>query len=660
MQFINGLNSLTSLLSIMNIKMITLGFFLTFICLSFTLVAGDPDQGELNYLPIADYLHQRMLEYTGENHIPNAVAAMVTADSIYLMQGYGYADRDNRVPVDPMQHLFRTGSVSKIFTWTAILQLYEKGLVDLDADISEYHDLVFNHKILYPKANNTSITLRHLLTHTAGYEDVLEGLFSFNPQPSLKDQLQRKVPARIFPPGMVMAYSNWGTTLAGYIVEQVSGMRFEDYVKKNIFKPLGMHGSTFEQPLEADYEHRIVTARRWVDGKFHTGSFEHMPAPAGGLSTTAYDMALMLQAHLAGGMNAHGRILEEAVIEKMHTLQFTYHPLLAGMTHGLIESYVNGYRVVTHGGSSTIFDSGFYLIPELGLGFFFAYSGGDWSGHAHIIHDFVSEFFPRKDIRYKDHNPLMEVSLADLQGEYHQSRSMRTSSDRILNLMIDSLHLKTAGDKELSFNLYGMDYSYNEVKPGMYKTNNVNKDYPFGYMEYLLVTKAPDGRLMLVTDGPMTFVKTRWYERTLTAGSVFISTLFMALMSLLFFGFRAIFRRFKKRLSPFKGNLLWGNRLIIAHAATLLFTIILFMANSAPNPAHRLPDSFFNPNPVLDAIIGTGMMLVGILSALLLVSAIRVWRKGYRFPLLKVYQSLYTLVALSVSWLFYFYNFIGF
>jgi CubicO group peptidase (beta-lactamase class C family) len=629
------------------------------ICLSLCAHYDAFSRGEVNYPEMADFLHRQMIDYTSRNHIPNAVVAMVSADRMYLLQGYGHADPDKMVPVNPDRHLFRTGSVSKIFTWIAIMQLYERGLVDLDVDISEYLGVVFNHKVLCPKAKNTPITLRHLLTHTAGYEDVLEGLFSFNPQPSLEEQLLRNVPARIYPPGTVMAYSNWGTTLAGYIVENVSGMRFEEYVKQHIFRPMGMCGSSFEQPLDRKHKQRMVTASRWVNGEFYVGNFEHMPAPAGGLSTNAFDMALLLQAHLNGGRNAFGRILEETTMNMMHTQQFTYHPLLAGMTHGLIESYVNGYRVVSHGGSSTIFDSGFYLIPELGLGFFFAYSGGDWSGHAHILHNFVSKFFPTKEIRYKDHNPLMEVSLADLQGEYHQSRSMRTSSDRILNLMIGSLHLKTAGDKELSFNLYGMDYSYNEVKPGMYKSNKVNKDYPFGFIEYLLVTKAPDGRLMLVTDGPMTFIKTRWYERTLTAGLVFIPALFLALMSLLFFGFRAIFRRFKKRLSPFKGSLLWGNRLIIAHAATLLFTIILFMANSEPNPAHRLPDSFFNPNPVLDTIIGTGMILVGILSALLLVSTVRVWLKGDRLPLLKVYQSLYAIVALGVFGLFYLYNFLN-
>ncbi len=671
----------------MNLKLITLGVLMPLICLAFPSMAGDSDRGEVNpphsagtinlgkvnhsYMPddhtegemdysqMADFLHRQMLEYADKNNIPNAVVALVTTDSMHLLQGYGFADQYSRVPVDPSFHLSRTGSVSKIFTWTAIMQLYEKGLVDLDIDVSEYLDIDLHHKILYKESNPPLITLRHLLTHTAGYEDVLKGLFSFSPQPTLKEQLLRKVPARIYPPGTVMAYSNWGASLAGYIVEQVSGMRFEDYVQEHIFLPLGMHGSTFEQPLDAESESRMVTARRWVDGQFHTGNFEHMPAPAGGLSTSGYDMALLLQAHLAGGSNAFGSILKKPIIDMMHTKQFTYHPLLAGMTYGMMESFVNGYRIITHGGSTSIFDSGFYIVPELGIGLFIAYSGGEISGHVHMLHDFMKKFFPDKEIQHNDYKPLLEARLADLKGAYHQSRSMRTSSDRILNLMIGSLHLKPVGENELSFNLYGMDFSYREVKPGMYKSNNVNKDYPFGFMEYLLVANAPDGRLMLVTDGPMTFIKTRWYEGAVFAGLVFIPAMMLAIGSLLFFGFRLIFRRFKKRLAPFQGSLLWGNRLVIAHASALLLTMILFMANSAPNIAHRLPDSFFNPNSILDGMIGGGMMMVGILGVILLISTVRVWLKGHRFVLLKVYQSLYALVALAVSWLFYFYNFIS-
>jgi CubicO group peptidase (beta-lactamase class C family) len=642
----------------MNLKSKNLLAVIALICLSHISIADDLPVGKTNHQVMSDFLHQQMIEYTTKNNIPNAVAAMVTADSIYLLQGYGYADLENRMPVDPRYHLFRTGSVSKIFTWTAIMQLYEQGLVDLDADISDYLDIEINQRILYEDNDSEPITLTHLMTHTAGYEDVLEGLFSFNPQPALKEKLLQKVPARIYPPGQVMAYSNWGTSLAGYMVENISGMRFEEYIKQHIFKPMGMDGSTFEQPLDAEFESRLVKACRWVDGEFHAGNFEHMPAPAGGLSTTAHDMALLLQAHLAGGSNAFGRILEKQTIEKMHLPLFKYHPLTAGMTYGLLETFVNGNRIVSHGGSSSIFDSGFYIIPGEGIGLFFAYSGGESFGHVNILYDFMSEFFPQKEMQDNQYKSLMEAGLDDLKGEYHQSRSMRTSSDRILNLLIGSLNLKPVGDTGLQFNLYGMDFSYRELMPGIYKTNKVNKNYPFGFMEYLFVTKAPDGRLMLVSDGPMTFIKARWYEGAMFSGLIFMVAVILAIGSLLFFGIRSIYKRFNKNSSSFKGVSLVGNRLAITHAIALLLTVIIFSLNSQPNIAHRLPNSFFNPNPTMDGLIQVGIWIVGIMGIILLASSVRVWLRGSETAVLKVYQSIYTLSALGVTWLLWFNNFL--
>ena len=150
------------------------------------------------------FIHEHMNVYVNKNHIPNAVMAIVTTSGETFLKGYGQSSLHNGEPTDPEKHLFRTGSVSKIFAWTAVMQLYERGLVDLDADINTYLDVDFNHRILN-KGDEVSITLRHLLNHTAGFEDVLQNLFSLSPQPALGEQLLDIVPARIFSPGEVMA-----------------------------------------------------------------------------------------------------------------------------------------------------------------------------------------------------------------------------------------------------------------------------------------------------------------------------------------------------------------------------------------------------------------------------------------------------------------------
>ena len=138
--------------------------------------------------------------------------------------------------MDPATTLFRPGSVSKLFTWTAVMQLVEQGKLDLDRDVNAYLDF----KI--PPAFGKPITLRNCMTHTAGFEEVGKNLFSDDSVHILSNEtfVKEWTPERIYPPGQVPAYSNYATALAGYIVQRVSGEPFEDYIDHHIFEPLGM------------------------------------------------------------------------------------------------------------------------------------------------------------------------------------------------------------------------------------------------------------------------------------------------------------------------------------------------------------------------------------------------------------------------------------
>ncbi len=606
------------------------------------------------------FIHEQMETYVNENHIPNAVMAIVTANGETFMKGYGKSSLHNGEPTDPEKHLFRTGSVSKIFAWTAVMQLYEKGLVDLDADINTYLDVDFNHRILY-KGDEAPITLRHLLNHTAGFEDVLQNLFSFSPQPALREQLLDIVPARIFPPGEVMAYSNWGTSLTGYIVECVTGLSFEDYVEQYIFEPLGMSSSSFRQPLPEDLKKNFVTAYRWVDGRFMEGHFEHMAAPAGGISTTARDMVLFLHAHLNGGENEHGRFMDASTLQIMHTNSFSYHPLTAGMAHGFLEWNKNGQHIIWHGGSSTVFDSGFYLLPESGLGLFFAYSGGSYTGHARIMNKFMDTFFPQKVVHEKDYEPLLVKEIEQLEGFYQQSRMMRTSYDKMLNLVMGSLQLRATSENIIEFSLYDEDYIFEQVVPGVFRRVSEKSSYPFGPLDYLVVGKAPNGRPMLIVDGPMTFIKTRWYETPTFAALIFVPSLFLAFTVLLFLIIRLVVKKVRRSVPAFSSETVIINRVMGFHAAAFLLSLILFMASAEPHPVHQLPQSFFEPNPMFDLFIRLGLWIAGILSVALLVMMIwRARRAGFRPLPSFIVQGLYTLWAVALLWLLQFYNLVGF
>ena len=224
--------------------------------------------------------------------IPGAVVTVVKDGQILTARGFGYADREKRTPVDPERTLFRPGSVSKLVTWTAAMQLVEQGKLDLDRDVNTYLDF----KI--PEYDGKPVTLRQLMTHTAGFEEAVKDIIFTDPAHLLPlgDYLKRWTPKRVFEPGTTPAYSNWATALTGYLVERVSGESFDDYCDKHIFAPLGMTNSTMRQPLPAALAGQMASG--YKPGQ-EAGKFEIVgPAPAGSLSSTGTDMAKFMIAYL--------------------------------------------------------------------------------------------------------------------------------------------------------------------------------------------------------------------------------------------------------------------------------------------------------------------------------------------------------------------------
>jgi CubicO group peptidase (beta-lactamase class C family) len=213
--------------------------------------------------------------------IAGAVVAIVKDGKILTERGYGYSDIAKRVPVDPKLTLFRPGSVSKLVTWTAVMQLVEQGKINLDADVNQYLDF----KI--PPREGKPVTMRNLMQHVAGFEEQAKNILSEDPKaPGFESLLKQWVPERVFVAGGTPAYSNYGASLAGYIVQRLSGESFDDYVDKHIFAPLDMKHSSFRQPLPADLAPLMSKGYLLASGEPHV--FEIVgPAPAGAMSTPA-------------------------------------------------------------------------------------------------------------------------------------------------------------------------------------------------------------------------------------------------------------------------------------------------------------------------------------------------------------------------------------
>lgn len=308
--------------------------------------------------------------------IAGAVVVVVKDGQVVLQKGYGYRDVAAREPVDPEATLFRPGSVSKLFTWTAVMQLVEAGKLDLDADVNQYLDFTI------PERDGKPATLRQILTHTTGMEEQLRGLIGADPAQlvSLGDALKRWVPERIHAPGTTPAYSNYATALAGYIVERVSGQSFDDYVEQNIFAPLGMQRSSFRQPLPDALLAGMSNGYRTAsDGTPQPYEFINL-APAGSLAATGSDMARFMLAHLGKGAHGDARILSEATTEQMHrTGQPTVGPLNQMML-GFYETSINGRRAIAHGGDTQWFHSDLQLFPDDGLGVFVSFNSSGQPG----------------------------------------------------------------------------------------------------------------------------------------------------------------------------------------------------------------------------------------------------------------------------------------
>src|SRR5512132_648905 len=210
------------------------------------VVAPQPSPApELTQTDFETFLDALIPSQLRNRNIAGAVVSVVKDGQVLFQKGYGYADVEEKKPVLPDQTLFRPGSISKLFTATAVMQLVEQGKLDLDRDVNDYLDFPI------PKTYPEPVTLRQLLTHTGGFEETLKNLFVAHESDikPLRTYLVNEMPARIFPPGKIPSYSNYGFTLAGYIVERVSGEKFERYIENHILKPLGMNNSTFDQPL---------------------------------------------------------------------------------------------------------------------------------------------------------------------------------------------------------------------------------------------------------------------------------------------------------------------------------------------------------------------------------------------------------------------------
>jgi len=424
------------------------------------------DAHELTQRDVDAWLDGFMPYALQQGDIAGAVVTVVRDGQVLTERGFGYADIAAHVPVDPEATLFRAGSISKLFTWISVMQLVEQGKIDLDADVNRYLD--FRIKPFHDQP----VTMRQLMTHTAGFEDAFKGGITEgeNPPRPLGEVVRELQPARVFAPGSTPAYSNFGAALAGYIVERVSGTRFEDYVDQHVFLPLGMSHSTFHQPVPATL--RASVARGYTTAHQAPGAFELISVPpAGSLSITGADAARFMIAILNGGQG----LLQPASVALMQKPATEFAPGLNRMGLGFYQQRVDDIVAVGHAGDLVRFHSSLWLLPGHDVGVFISMNSAG-SGEAtsqlrrSLFEQFVDRYYPPANPTPPVELPTARAHARLLVGNYFTSRGTFTNFVDFGNLVGQThVGLDDAGRPLVPDLFGGPSRSWIEVAPFLWQ-----------------------------------------------------------------------------------------------------------------------------------------------------------------------------------------------
>ncbi len=440
-----------------------------------------------------------------DKHIAGATIAVVVDSKPFFAKGYGYADVAAQNPVDPATSMFRIGSVSKLFTWTAVMRLAQEGKLDLDADVNQYL-----HGVQIPATYPEPITLKHLLSHTPGFEDHVINLFgrSADELRPLDEILAGRLPARVRKPGQLASYSNHGTALAGLIVQQVSGMPWEDYIEQAILQPLDMQHTTVRQPAEDKLPPDMSQGYSYTNGRFVKKGFEYVPpAPAGSMSASAGDMVKFMIMHLQNGKYEDQQILNDETARQMHSLLFTHDPRIEGMAYGFMRMKYGGEEIIEHGGDTHAFHSYFVLLPQRRFGFFVSYNTTTaGSARNTLLQALMDRYFPPAEQTAPKPAADFASRAKRYPGKYGAIRHSYTTLTK-LGAMFSVADASVDDDELLlSFNGGELALRFVEVEPGLFRQVDGQR----------MVAFEGDGEQpaehLFLSGSPVAWQRLKWYQ----------------------------------------------------------------------------------------------------------------------------------------------------
>lgn len=618
-------------------------------------------QGPTDPAELESFLDDLFAKDMEEHHIAGAAVAVVKDGKLFFTKGYGYADLENNIPVDPEQTMFRIGSVGKAITWTAVMQLVEQGKLDLDADINTYLD--FRIPDTYPQP----ITLKHLMTHTSGIEDRwLESLVTDASElVSEREWLIDNFPGRVRPPGEAAGYSNYNPMLAGYIVARVSGQPYDQYVHEHIFEPLGMTHSNVHVQIPEDRRPFASKSYTYVDGAFQQFP-DYLPQPAGLPSgfhqASVTDMARFMIARLEGGFYGHAstemRILEEDTAQKMLTTLYTPNPRLRGIAYGLFDFSDNGKWTLGHTGYAPVMVSQLLLLPDQHLGVFVAYNslgareGGLVFQHFGFQRAFFDHYYPAPAVAPIQPPADFAQRAERFTGLYKSANNHSTTPEKVARLFGEStIEIRDAGDGTLVIPMgEGLGIRFVEVEPLYFRQVDGSLSIFFreddqGRITYMFTDIVPH----------YGYVKLDWYEMpgfNMVLAQVCV-LIFLSMLPV------ALIRFIRNRRSGTDRNpVSRGSRVADSIIFGICLLNVLFLIGLAiwfrpmhPSELHGIP-------LIVEIAIGLGV-LAAVLTVGALVYTVLAWKNSYWGIVFRTYYTLVTIASVSFVWLLHYWNWLG-
>ncbi len=623
--------------------------------------APPQQQGPTDTAELEAFLDEELGREMEKHHIAGAAVSVVKDGELFFAKGYGYADLENKIPVDPERTIFRIGSVTKLFTWTAVMQLAEQGKLDLDADINTYLD--FRIPDTYPQP----ITLKHLMTHTAGFEDRYFEVAALDADDQLptREWLISHMPARVRPPGDAAAYSNYGTSLAGYIVARVSGEPYDQYIQEHILNPLGMVHSTAQSPMPPEMREHVSVGYKYEDGAFQVfPDYLGQPAlvPAAEMHASATDIARFMIAHLQDGRYsdaniAEARILKETTAQQMHSTLYTPDPRILGTAYGFFDFSDNGQRTLGHSGESAPFDTLLLLLPEQNLGVFVAYNSEGGSDltlqHLGFQRAFFDHYYPAPEVKSIQPPADFAERAGRFEGTYRitggtPGTSYTTFEKLGVLFRFSTVEISDSGDGTLLFTNPWDEWRFVEVEPLYFR----QVDGPF----HILFREDDQGRIthMFTDYTPMfAFEKLNWYGTPGVNLALALGCLLMFLSMIPVVLIRFIRNR---RLSSDRIPASRGARAAYWIIVGISVLNLLFVIGTVLWGNLALPH--FGVSMIYKIVLG-----VGVLSAVLTLGAllysVLAWKNSYWGIATRVHYTLVTVAAVAFVWFLNYWNLLG-